>query len=140
MSFTSFYTEDERKFGSSCNRRVTQSGDVDREKVFPHYEVQFRWSLADLWLKLIIFVQTCIIHYFIPTPRSGNKTSTSAFWRRLADCQIYGHSVNKVRRENSLPDVTSVPCDFCLVPKWSPWLKVCGVVMVLSVAKSKSYC
>ena len=28
-------------FGSNCNRRVTYSGDVDREKVFPHYEVQF---------------------------------------------------------------------------------------------------
>ena len=32
---------DSPTFGSNCNRRVTYSGDVDREKVFPHYEVQF---------------------------------------------------------------------------------------------------
>ena len=29
-----------QKFGSSCNRRLTHNGDVDREKVYPHYEVQ----------------------------------------------------------------------------------------------------
>ena len=33
---------DSPKFGSSCNQRVTHSGDVDGEKVFPHYEVQLR--------------------------------------------------------------------------------------------------
>lgn len=55
---------DSPRLGSSINRRVTHSGDVDGEKVFPHYEVQLRWSLAYLCLKLIIFVlvQTCIIN------------------------------------------------------------------------------
>ena len=31
---------DSPTFGSNCNGRVTYSGDVDREKVFLHYEVQ----------------------------------------------------------------------------------------------------
>ena len=92
-----------------------------------------KFSSADLWLKLLIFF---LQHTFIyPLPSQGIKRAPAVFVRRLADCQLYDHSVNKVRNETIWFDVTSVQCDICLVPRLSPWLKVCS--LVLSLARSK---
>ena len=61
-----------------------------------------RFSLADLWLKLLII--------FLQPPGQGTKQAPVLFVRRLADCQLYDHSVNKVRKETSLVAITSTQC------------------------------
>ena len=60
-----------------------------------------RFNLADLWLKLLFFLQ--------PSGQ-GTKQASVLFVRRLADCQLYDHSVNKVRRETFLLAIISTQC------------------------------